>query len=168
MVDISQKVATARTAAAEATLHFPASMAKLLWPSSQEDYSLETVASKKGPVWSSATMSAILAAKATPSILPLCHPINLDRVSIAQVSGRATEAGGVRVVIRATVQCTGKTGVEMEALAAVQGASLAVYDMVKAISHELCIEDIRVVHKAGGKRLVQLSSEPSPSGAHAQ
>jgi cyclic pyranopterin phosphate synthase len=100
---------------------------------------------KKGDVLLVAQLAGIQAAKRTGELIPLCHPLMLDGVEVLL---NPTETG---VSIEATVYCTGKTGVEMEALTAVSVAALTVYDMLKAVEKGIQIQDIRLLEKTGGK-----------------
>jgi cyclic pyranopterin phosphate synthase len=100
---------------------------------------------KKGDVLGTARLAGIMAAKRTADLIPLCHPLPISAVTL----DLTVAEGGVE--ISATVRTTGPTGVEMEALAAATIAALTVYDMCKAIDRGMRIEDVRVVHKAGGK-----------------
>jgi len=101
----------------------------------------------KGDVLAAARLAGIMAAKKTPQLIPLCHPILLGEV---RVELNLDEAGSA-VEITATVKSTGKTGVEMEALTAVAVAALTIYDMCKAVERGIRIEDIRLIKKSGGK-----------------
>ncbi len=135
MVDVSDKPATARTATACARI--------IMRPET-----LAVVASgtaKKGDVLGTARLAGIMAAKRTADLIPLCHPLPISAVTLELVPGETS------VEISATVRTTGPTGVEMEALTAAAVAALTVYDMCKAIDRGMRIEDLRVVHKAGGK-----------------
>jgi cyclic pyranopterin phosphate synthase len=135
MVDVSDKPATARTATACARV--------VMLPET-----LAVVASgtaKKGDVLGTARLAGIMAAKRTADLIPLCHPLPISAVTL----DLTVAEGGVE--ISATVRTTGPTGVEMEALTAATIAALTVYDMCKAIDRGMRIEDVRVVHKAGGK-----------------
>jgi cyclic pyranopterin phosphate synthase len=102
---------------------------------------------KKGDVLSVAQLAGIMGAKRTPDLIPLCHPLNLNSVSVELSIDAARHA----VDITASCKLTGKTGVEMEALTAVSVAALTVYDMVKAVDRSMVISNIRLVHKSGGK-----------------
>ena len=135
MVDVSDKPATDRTATARVRIAMAAE-------------TLAVVAAgtaKKGDVLGTARLAGIMAAKRTADLIPLCHPLPISAVTLDLQPG----VGGVE--ISATVRTTGPTGVEMEALAAASVAALTVYDMCKAIDRGMRIEDLRVVHKAGGK-----------------
>jgi cyclic pyranopterin phosphate synthase len=137
MVDVSGKAATKRVATAEARVHFPVEVAAAL-----RDGGLR---SPKGPVFDTAIVAGVLAAKRTHELIPFCHPLGLEncRIEIAFEEDTA--------VIRCTVTVHHKTGVEMEALTGASIAALTVYDMCKAWSHGIVIGDIRLMAKAGGK-----------------
>lgn len=135
MVDVSQKDVTSRTATARgAVLMAPETLAMIV-----------EGRAKKGDVLAVARLAGIMAAKKTPDIIPLCHPLALSKVSVELTPGDD------RVEIEATVKVTGRTGVEMEALTAVSAAALTVYDMVKAVDKAMRLTDIRLVHKDGGR-----------------
>ena len=131
MVDVSAKPDSQRTAVAEGRLTCAPSTIELL----------RAKALPKGDVLTVAKIAGIQAAKSTSTLIPLCHPLALNNVEVAFT----VESDGV--VIRATVHCTGKTGVEMEALTAVSVAALTVYDMCKAVDKAMSIGGIRVVEK---------------------
>ncbi len=101
----------------------------------------------KGDVLTTARLAGIAAAKLTPQLIPLCHPLLLDEVTVDFALDRERSS----VEIEAAVRCSGKTGVEMEALTAVSVSALTVYDMVKAVEKAARITDIRLVEKHGGK-----------------
>jgi cyclic pyranopterin phosphate synthase len=98
-------------------------------------------------VLSVAQLAGIMGAKRTPDLIPLCHPLNLSKVSVELTCHPDRNA----VDIEATCKLAGRTGVEMEALTAVSVAALTVYDMCKAVDKAMTLTDIRLVHKAGGK-----------------
>lgn len=102
---------------------------------------------KKGDVLGTARLAGIMAAKQTPALIPLCHPLMISKVTIDFEAD--TERSSIAV--RAEVKVLGQTGVEMEALTAVSIACLTIYDMAKAVDKEMIIEDIKVQHKSGGK-----------------
>jgi cyclic pyranopterin monophosphate synthase len=101
----------------------------------------------KGDVLAVAQVAGIMAAKKTWEIIPMCHPLLLTGIGITF----AFDSGASAIDIRAEVKTTGKTGVEMEALTAVSAAALTIYDMCKAIDRGMCIENIRLLRKAGGR-----------------
>ncbi|WP_134212211.1 cyclic pyranopterin monophosphate synthase MoaC [Pelotomaculum propionicicum] len=101
----------------------------------------------KGEVFGVARIAGIMAAKKTPEIIPLCHPLALTGIDVQFRPDRELS----RVEIEARVRTTGQTGVEMEALTAVSASALAIYDMCKAVDREMVIGAIRLIHKSGGK-----------------
>ncbi|MBM3591845.1 MAG: cyclic pyranopterin monophosphate synthase MoaC [Alphaproteobacteria bacterium] len=136
MVDVSPKAEAARTATARGRIVMaPATLALI-----------REGRAGKGDVLGVARLAGIMAAKRTSDLIPLCHPLMISKVSVD-----LEPEGDDAIIIEATVSLTGKTGVEMEALTAVSIAALTVYDMVKAVDRGMRIEDIRLVHKAGGK-----------------
>jgi cyclic pyranopterin phosphate synthase len=137
MVDVSGKPVTDRTATARARVAMsPATLAMI-----------EAGTAKKGDVLGVARLAGIMAAKRTSELIPLCHPLPITAVVVEFTADRAANA----IKIAATVRTTGQTGVEMEALTAASVAALTVYDMCKSVDRGMRIEDLRVVHKAGGK-----------------
>lgn len=147
MVPIAHKSPTTRTARAVCAVHFSTATALHL---------IRANALKKGDVLGVARVAGIMAAKRTPDLIPLCHPILLSHVGVEltpnsdSASGGDEEAGW-RVDVAATVTCDGRTGVEMEALTAAMAAALTVYDMCKAVDRGMRIEGLRVVLKEGGR-----------------
>ena len=137
MVDVSQKAETARTATARGLVQ--------LSPEAYRAVAEGTVG--KGDVLGVARLAGIMGAKKTPELIPLCHPLPLSAVAVDFDLVEAERS----VAVTATCKTTGRTGVEMEALAAVSIAALTIYDMVKAIDKGVVIRDIRLVEKAGGK-----------------
>ncbi|HHO69398.1 MAG TPA: cyclic pyranopterin monophosphate synthase MoaC [Gammaproteobacteria bacterium] len=137
MVDVGDKAETARRAVAEGHIRMQAgTLARI-----------REGGLKKGDVLSVARIAGIMGAKRTADLVPLCHPLALTRVDI-ELTPQDEPAG---VHCRATVETRGRTGVEMEALTAVQVALLTVYDMCKAIDRGMTIEDVRLMEKLGGK-----------------
>lgn len=137
MVDVSDKDVTERSATATGRVHLsPETMALIA-----------TGDVKKGDVLGVARIAGIMAAKRTPDLVPLCHPLALTSVAVDLECD--SEAGTVEIT--ATCKLKGRTGVEMEALTAVSVAALTVYDMCKAVDKDMTIGDIRVQHKAGGR-----------------
>ena len=137
MVDVSDKDVTERIAVAAGSVVMAPETLSLI---SGGDV-------KKGDVLSVAQLAGIMGAKRTPDLIPLCHPLNLNSVSVELSIDAARHA----VDITASCKLTGKTGVEIEALTAVSVAALTVYDMVKAVDRSMVISNIRLVHKSGGK-----------------
>ena len=106
----------------------------------------------KGDLLAAAQIAGVMAAKRTHELVPLCHPLALTHVDVAlSLSEDAPEGFGGAVEIRARVGCRGRTGVEMEALTAVSVAALTIYDMAKAVDRGMCITDIRLREKRGGR-----------------
>jgi cyclic pyranopterin phosphate synthase len=137
MVDVGDKAETERSATAKATVLMAAdTLAKI-----------ESGSHKKGDVLGVARLAGIMAAKRTPDLIPLCHPLALTAVTVDLACDAARDA----VDITATCKLTGRTGVEMEALTAASVAALTVYDMCKAVDRGMRITDLRLVHKSGGK-----------------
>ncbi len=137
MVDVSAKPVSVRSATARARVTMQAGTLALI----------ASGGAKKGDVLGVARLAGIMAAKRTAELIPLCHPLPIDAVSL----DLAVDPAGPAVDIEATVRTTGRTGVEMEALTAASVAALTVYDMCKSVDRGMRIEAVRVVHKAGGK-----------------
>jgi cyclic pyranopterin phosphate synthase len=137
MVDIGDKAVTKRQATAEARVRFPATAAATL-----RSQNLNTA---KGPVFQTAIIAGVMAAKRTHELIPFCHPLGIENCKIA-IDMTDDEA-----IIRCTVSLHHKTGVEMEALTGASVAALTIYDMCKALSHEIVIAEVRLVEKTGGK-----------------
>lgn len=135
MVDVGGKAATARVAVAEGRITMNA----------QALAAIRDGTAPKGDVLAAARIAGVMAAKKTAELIPLCHPLALDAVTV----DFTLEADGVRVT--ATASLTGKTGVEMEALTAASIALLTVYDMAKAVDKAMVIESVRLIEKRGGK-----------------
>ena len=137
MVDVGGKEATLREAVACGSVYVNAETFTLIAHGEI----------KKGDVLAVAQVAGIMAAKRTPELIPMCHPIAITSVDIAFVPDADRNA----IDITATVRCKGETGVEMEALTAVSAAALTIYDMCKAAQKDIKISDIRLTSKRGGK-----------------
>jgi len=137
MVDVGDKMDTERIAIAEAYVHLPDNVASAIEGAD--------IKSPKGPVFQTAIIAGIQAAKKTSDLIPLCHPLPLSSVTVEFEA----ETDGIRVTTIA--RCTGKTGVEMEALTATSAALLTIYDMAKAIDKGMVISGLRLLKKSGGK-----------------
>jgi cyclic pyranopterin phosphate synthase len=135
MVDVTEKAVTSRRAVAESYIRLSRNTLALL----------RRGALPKGNALETARLAGILAAKRTPDLIPLCHPLLLTHVEVEA----EPRSSGVRFV--ATVSCAGTTGVEMEALTAASVSALTLYDMVKAVEKGATIERIRLLEKSGGK-----------------
>jgi cyclic pyranopterin phosphate synthase len=139
MVDVSAKAVTHRTATARSIVSLPDEvLAQLV------DGDLQT---KKGSVFQIAIIAGIMAAKKTGDLIPLCHPLGLDNCKIDISLNEQQE-----VVIDCTASITAKTGIEMEALVGASIAALTIYDMCKAMSHNIIIKETKLIAKTGGKR----------------
>jgi cyclic pyranopterin monophosphate synthase len=149
MVDVAAKAATHRVAIAQGHIHMLPATLRIIQAGSV----------KKGDVLGIARVAGIMAAKKTSALIPLCHPLALTRIAIefvatAECRTGADEAlaqGSACVTCTATVETVGPTGVEMEALTAVQIALLTIYDMCKAVDRGMAIQNVRLLEKHGGK-----------------
>ena len=141
MVDVCAKPITARQALAQVRMRLPRAVALALQKTGHR--------TKKGPVFDTAIIAGVMAAKRTHELLPFCHPLALDDCSIEIAAVR----GGLRILCRVAVHH--RTGVEMEALTGATVAALTVYDMCKALSHDIEITSVRLLEKSGGKRTVK-------------
>ena len=139
MVDVGEKAHTHRVAVAAGTIRMQPETLQLVLGGGH----------KKGDVLGIARVAGIMAAKRTADLVPLCHPIALTRVDVAFEADPAVDEECVRC--RATAETVGPTGVEMEALCAVQVALLTVYDMCKAVDRGMVIESVRLLEKSGGR-----------------
>jgi len=141
MVDVGAKAVTRREATAEARVRFPPAVARTLRAQGMQ--------SAKGPVVDTAIIAGTMAVKRTHELIPFCHPLPIEqcRIDITVVDDD--------LLVRCTVALSHKTGVEMEALTGASVAALTIYDMCKALSHEIVIDGVRLVEKRGGKRDVR-------------
>ena len=137
MVDVGGKNRTSRLAIAEGSVTMQRETLAMILAGNH----------KKGDVIRTAHIAAIMAAKRTYELIPLCHPLNLDAIDVNIVSDDALP--GLRIT--ATVKVTGKTGVEMEALTAISVACLTIYDMAKAVDRTMKISNIHLIEKSGGQ-----------------
>jgi cyclic pyranopterin monophosphate synthase len=137
MVDVSGKAAAKRTATAESRVRFPPAVAAALRENGLN--------SPKGPVFDTAIVAGVMGAKRTHELIPFCHPLGIENCQVA------IDLVDDCALIRCTVTVHHKTGVEMEALTGASIAALTVYDMCKALSHDIVIGDTRLVAKHGGK-----------------
>jgi cyclic pyranopterin monophosphate synthase len=143
MVDVGKKEATPRTAMAESIVYLPAEVMRLL-----KDGEL---VGKKGPVFQTAVIAGTMAAKRTSELIPLCHPISIENCKIEIASEELADGCGL-AVIQCSVSICHKTGVEMEALTGASIAALTIYDMCKAVTHDIEIRATRLISKHGGRR----------------
>lgn len=138
IVDVSAKQVTRRTASAQAVVTLPAKIFSLLHQ--------ESFATKKGPVIQTAIIAGIMGAKKTGELIPLCHPLGLENCT---VDIEIRNPGELTIYCTASIEA--KTGVEMEALTGVSVAALTIYDMCKALSHDIVIKEVKLMEKTGGK-----------------
>lgn len=138
MVDVSGKATTQREACAEATVVLPEVVLAAI--------SGDEIATKKGPVFATAIIAGVMAAKKTHELIPFCHPLGLEscKITIRVADGAA--------IVRCVCKVTHKTGVEMEALTGASVAALTIYDMLKALSHDIVIRETKLMAKSGGKQ----------------
>lgn len=137
MVDVSEKPETKRVAVAKGRIYMAVKTLALI----------DAGGVKKGDVYTVARLAGIMAAKKTADLIPLCHPLPIQNVQVDLVSNETDAC----VDITATASLYGRTGIEMEALAAVSVAGLAIYDMCKAVDKAMRITDVRLIHKSGGR-----------------
>jgi cyclic pyranopterin phosphate synthase len=137
MVDVGDKQATDRSAHARTIVRLPDAIAAHI--------SGDEIETRKGPVFATAIIAGVMAAKKTHELIPFCHPLGLENCKLS------VELHGSDVVIDCQARVHGKTGVEMEALTGASVAALTVYDMLKAMSHDIVIGETRLMAKTGGK-----------------
>jgi cyclic pyranopterin monophosphate synthase len=138
MVDVSEKNVTKRIAKAKAIVNVGKEILSQI-----ENNELVT---KKGPVFQTAIIAGVMGAKKTSEVIPFCHPVSLEDCQIK------INVENNKIQINSSATTTGKTGVEMEALTAASVAALTIYDMCKALSHDIVIETITLLEKTGGKK----------------
>ena len=138
MVDVSDKAVTQREAHARSEVVLPANVLAQV--------AGDEITTKKGPVFATAIIAGVMAAKKTHELIPFCHPLGLTSCKLT------IEIAGDRAVIDCRCKVDHKTGVEMEALTGASVAALTIYDMLKALSHDMVITDTRLMQKSGGKQ----------------
>jgi len=138
MVDVSEKTATDREAHARTVVELPVEIVTAL--------DGDEIATKKGPVFATAIIAGVMAAKKTHELIPFCHPLGLEKCKIT------IDVEDQRAIINCRCKVHHKTGVEMEALTGASVAALTIYDMCKAMSHDIVIGEIRLISKTGGKQ----------------
>jgi len=138
MVDVGAKEVTHRVAVAEARVRLPRAVAQALRASGHR--------TKKGPVFDTAIVAGVQAAKRTHELIPFCHPLGIENCQL-HIEQQAQE-----IVVRCEVSVHHRTGVEMEALTGATVAALTIYDMCKALSHDIVIDGVRLLAKSGGRR----------------
>lgn len=145
MVDVGDKAVTTRTAEARAVVEFPANA---------DVEAGGVLRTKKGPVFDTAVVAGVMAAKKTHELVPFCHPIALEDCKVA-----VDWSGPREITVTCAVRATHKTGVEMEALTGASAAALTIYDMCKALTHGIRIKEVALVSKTGGKRDYRIDDE---------
>jgi cyclic pyranopterin monophosphate synthase len=146
MVDVGDKAVTRRSAVAEALLRFPADVAEALRG--------QDMRTGKGAIADTAVIAGTMGAKRTHDLIPFCHPLPLERCRFA-IDWRDADT----LSVRCEVAATHRTGVEMEALTGASVAALTVYDMCKALSHDIVIGEVRLLSKHGGRRDFERSAD---------
>ena len=139
MVDVGEKKVTRRSATARCVVDLPENVIA--------EIEGDELVLKKGPVFQTAILAGVMGAKQTSNLIPLCHPIALEN---CKIDIKKVEGGKIQIDCTATIHS--KTGVEMEALTGVSVAALTIYDMCKAMSHDIVISQIQLISKTGGKR----------------
>ncbi len=139
MVNVGDKPVTRRTAKARSIV--------VLDEAILQHFTNDDIQTKKGPVFQTAIIAGVMAAKRTGELIPLCHPLGLENCQVRIHLNEQRE-----VVIECEASLTGKTGVEMEALTGASVAALTIYDMCKALSHDIVIKETMLVEKTGGKK----------------
>ena len=137
MVDVGDKAVSKRTATAETRVRFPAEVAEAL--------RTQGFNTAKGPVFQTAIIAGVMAAKRTHELIPFCHPLGIENCTVH------VDMDGDDALIHCTVSVHQTTGVEMEALTGASVAALTIYDMCKALSHDIAIVQTRLIEKRGGK-----------------
>mmetsp|Transcript_24142 Transcript_24142/g.67671 ORF Transcript_24142/g.67671 Transcript_24142/m.67671 type:complete len:239 (+) Transcript_24142:1395-2111(+) len=166
MVDVGGKSVTKRTARARTDVLLPQNVGEALLqgrasaggkkftlqhdPDDNQTAKVVDIVGPKGPIFATAVVAGTMGVKKTSDLIPFCHPLAVENVKFS-VEWLAAPGGGYRVLIDCEVSVSGKTGVEMEALAGCSIAALTVYDMCKALSHDIVLERTRLVFKSGGK-----------------
>lgn len=138
MVDVGDKAATNRSAHARSVVRLPEEVAARI--------SGDEIRTKKGPVFATAIVAGVMAAKRTHELIPFCHPLGIENCKID------VALDGNEVIVDCQCRVHHKTGVEMEALTGASVAALTIYDMLKALSHDIVITETRLMAKSGGKR----------------
>eukprot|EP00808_Paulinella_micropora_P029256 g25589.t1 len=150
MVEISGKRSSERWALAQSLVHLPPQVVSLLTGKNPPE-----ILSKKGPVFATAVIAGTMAVKRTSELIPFCHPLLLEAcdfdIQLLEQPTAQDHQGSAVVQIRCSVKVQGKTGVEMEALTGASVAALTVYDMLKAVSHDIVLAETRLLSKTGGK-----------------
>jgi cyclic pyranopterin phosphate synthase len=141
MVDVGGKTASSREARAQSVVVLPAAVLAAL--------AGDEITTKKGPVFATAIIAGVMAAKKTHELIPFCHPLGLEHCKITITLGGEADN---QAIVECTCRVHHKTGVEMEALTGASIAALTIYDMCKALSHDIVITETRLLAKSGGKQ----------------
>jgi cyclic pyranopterin phosphate synthase len=143
MVDVGAKAITRRTGHAMALVLLPPPLAQLLEGAE--------IAGPKGPIFQTASLAGVMAAKRTSELIPLCHPLPMEDCNVNLQPREVAADGSVEIEVHCHVAVTAKTGAEMEALTGATVAALTLYDMGKAVTKNIVIRDTRLIAKTGGK-----------------
>lgn len=143
MVDVGAKAITRRNAHARAIVHLPQPLAQLLEGAE--------IVGPKGPIFQTASLAGIMAAKRTSELIPLCHPLPMEDCNVSLKPREVATDGSVEIEVHCRVAVTAKTGAEMEALTGATVAALTLYDMGKAVTKDIVIRETRLITKTGGK-----------------
>lgn len=155
MVDVGDKAVTTRTARARSKVILPRDVLHALVGSESnqgDGGTITELSGPKGPIFATAVIAGVMAAKKTSELIPFCHPLPIDKCGI---DIHVDDEGSI--VVESLVRVTHRTGVEMEALTAASVAALCIYDMCKALSHDIVIANTELISKTGGKRDVDKS-----------
>lgn len=152
MVDVSEKEITTRIATAQTQVKLPAEVKAVLHH--DENQGSSEIHSKKGPVFQTAIIAGVMAAKKTHELIPFCHPLGLENCKISIDVDKYQD-----LMIVCECKVSGKTGIEMEALTGASVAALTIYDMCKALSHEIIIGETKLLSKSGGKSSYVLNQQ---------
>mmetsp|Transcript_1012 Transcript_1012/g.1431 ORF Transcript_1012/g.1431 Transcript_1012/m.1431 type:complete len:185 (-) Transcript_1012:21-575(-) len=147
MKSVTDKAVTKRTAIATSSVYLPPAVVTGV----KAHGSKGDIESSKGPVFATAIIAGTMAVKKTSDMIPFCHPLPIESCSIDINLDESARDGSARAQIKCTVEVTSKTGVEMEALAGASVSALTIYDMLKALSQQMVIEDTKLLVKTGGK-----------------
>ncbi|CAM9456261.1 unnamed protein product [Chrysoparadoxa australica] len=153
MVDVGEKEVTLRTASAQARVLLPEAVTSKMRIEGGE------VMGEKGPIFTTAIIAGVQASKRTSELIPFCHTLLLDDCKVDVRLDADSRGSNQAVIIDCTVKTCFKTGVEMEALMGASVAALTVYDMLKGLSHDIVVENTRLMSKSGGKRTFSRSTE---------
>ena len=152
MVDVGHKTVTSRTARARSIVDLPEHVFQALAATSADTDTPGELSGTKGPIITTAIIAGVMGAKKTSELIPFCHPLMIDNCTIDISVDPESKNDRRHLLVDCQVKCKGRTGVEMEALTGATVASLCVYDMCKALSHDIRIKETSLVSKTGGKK----------------